>query len=309
MNDLLTVILPVFVVIGAGYGAVAMGWFSDSGVDGLMLFSQRFAIPALLFMAIAGLDLGAEFDWRLLASFYSGATVCFLVGIFAARALFFRPAPDSIAIGFACLFSNSLLLGLAITERAYGPDALQANFAIIAVHAPFCYGVGVAVMETTLARRSKASGIVLRVIRSMFSNALVLGIAAGFLVNFSGLPLPVFLSDGLNLLVRAALPAALFGLGGVLYRYRPEGDAMTIAMICAVSLLLHPAIVWTVGNWLDLPRDAFRSAVITAAMAPGINAYLFANMYGVARRVVASAALVGTALTVFTAWMWLSILP
>ena len=38
------------------------------------------------------------------------------------------------------------MLGLAIT-RAYGPDALQANFAIITLHAPFCYGLGITVME------------------------------------------------------------------------------------------------------------------------------------------------------------------
>ena len=42
------------------------------------------------------------------------------------------------------------MLGLAITERAYGPDALQANFAIITMHAPFCYGLGITIMEIVL---------------------------------------------------------------------------------------------------------------------------------------------------------------
>jgi hypothetical protein len=44
-------------------------------------------------------------------------------------------------------------------------------------------------------------------------------------------------------------------------------------------------------------------------MAPGINAYLFANMYGSARRVSASAVLIGTAMSVVSAWVWLSVLP
>ena len=52
-----------------------------------------------------------------------------------------------------------------------------------------------------------------------------------------------------------------------------------------------------------------RSAVLTAAMAPGINTYIFADMYGVARRVVASTVLIGTALTVIGASVWLLILP
>ena len=48
---------------------------------------------------------------------------------------------------FCCLFSNSVLLGLPITERAYGVDALTGNFAIVAMHAPFCYGLGITAME------------------------------------------------------------------------------------------------------------------------------------------------------------------
>ena len=143
----------------------------------------------------------------------------------------------------------------------------------------------------------------------MFSNALVLGLGMGFIVNLAGIPLPVVFTDAVDLVVRAALPAALFGLGGVLYRYRPEGDMRTILYICAVSLLLHPALVWTMGQTFDLSQDAFRSAVVTASVAPGINAYVFANMYGAAKRVAASSVLIGTALSTLTTTLWLSVLP
>ena len=228
-----------------------------------------------------------------------------------ARVLFRRPLEDAIAIGFSCLFANSVLLGLPITERAYGPDALAANFAIISVHAPFAYGIGITVMEVVRARGTGASLASLpgKVLRAMFSNALIIGIGLGFFVNVTGLPLPQVLNDAVDMMIRAALPAALFGLGGVLYRYRPEGDASTIAMICVVSLILHPAITYGLGRAFDLGQDAFRSAVLTAAMAPGINTYLFANMYGVAKRVSASGVLIGTALSLLTVWGWLAILP
>ena len=65
MQALLDVILPVFGVIGMGYLAVRLGYFKDSAVDGLMSFTQSFAIPCLLFSAIAKLDLGQSFDPRL----------------------------------------------------------------------------------------------------------------------------------------------------------------------------------------------------------------------------------------------------
>lgn len=308
MQALIEVILPVFLVIGFGYVSVWRGWLADSAVDGIMIFAQKFAIPCLLFTAISQLDLAASFQPILLFSFYAGATICFTLATFGARLIFKRDWEDSIAIGFVGLFSNSLLLGLPITERAYGIDALAPNYAIIAFHAPFCYALGITVMEIARARGGSSRALVGKVLNGMFRNALILGIAAGVLVNLLGIKLPVVMSDAVGLMVRAALPAALFGLGGVLYRYRPEGDVRTIIFVCAISLLIHPSIVWMLGGVTGLSEQAFRSAVVTAAMAPGVNTYLFADMYGRARRVAASAVLFGTAGSIVSAWVWLTVL-
>ena len=308
MQALLDVILPVFVVIGFGYLATWRGWFAQSGVDGVMKFTQNFAIPCLLFQAIARLDLSQSFDPALLISFYSGALSGFALCILGARLLFARPWEDSVAIGFLGLFSNSVLLGLPITERAFGTAALIANYAIVAIHAPICYGVGVTVMELVRARGKSGLTMVRSTLNAMFHNALIIGILAGFVVNLTGLPLPGVVWDAVSMMVAAALPAALFGLGGVLTRYRPEGDLKTVFFVCAVSLLIHPAITFGLSSALDVPSMAQNSAVVTAAMAPGINGYIFAAMYGVALRVAATTVLIATALSMLTAWMWITVL-
>ncbi len=312
MTALLDVILPVFLVIGFGWIAARAGLFSDHAVDGLMRFAQNFAVPFLLFKSIATLDVASAYDAGLFLSFYTGALSAFALGVTGAMLIFKRPLPDAVAIGFACMFSNSLLLGLPITERAYGTDALAANFAIISIHSPLLYAIGITVME--LARShglGKSAGtLTWQVLRAVFSQPLVIGITAGFVVNLSGLPLPGFVWAAVDLMVRAAIPAALFGLGGVLLRYRPEGDAGAIAMVIGLSLVVHPGLTYLLGHFVfDLTVAQQRSAVITAAMAPGVNAYLFAHMYGVAKRVAASAVLLATAASIGTIWVWLQILP
>ena len=83
-----------------------------------------------------------------------------------------------------------------------------------------------------------------------------------------------------------------------------------IAMVCVLSVLVHPAISYGLGRWVfGLNIDQLRSVTMTASMAPGINAYLFAHLYGVAKRVNASAVLMGTLASIFTIWGWLHILP
>ena len=157
MGILIDVVLPVFLIIGFGYAAARTKLLSESAIDGLMRFSQNFAIPCLLFRAVSELDLTSDFDPGLLLSFYIGAFVGFAAGFFGAHRGFDRPLDESVAIGFACMFSNSLLLGLSITERAYGPDALAGNYVIIAMHSPMFYAFGIGLMEWVRSRGDRKS--------------------------------------------------------------------------------------------------------------------------------------------------------
>jgi len=307
--QILQVVLPVFIVIGSGYALARSGLFKSSVIDGLMTFTQGFAIPCLLFLAIADLDLGEVFDWRLLLSFYAGAAICFALGIAGARLIFRRRPGEAVAIGFCALFSNSVLLGLPIMERAYGAGALAPNFAIVSIHVPFCYLLGIGVMEFA---RADGRGLVetaVVIARALARNALMIGLAAGFVVNLVGVPLPGTVRSALEMVAGAALPAALFGLGGVLTRYAIRASLPETGMITALSLIAHPSIAFALSWWVfALPIEWVRAAVLTAAMAPGVNTYVFASIYNRGQAEAASAVLVGTALSVLTASAWLGIL-
>lgn len=312
MSALLDVILPVFLVIGFGYAVVRANLMSEPAVDGLMRFAQNFAVPCLLFRSIAHLDLSVAYDVGLMTSFYAGAFAGFFACFFGTMLVFHRAMPDAVAIGFAGFFSNSLLLGLAITERAYGTQALQGNFAIISLHAPTLYGFGIALMEWARNRGRGLSGgaLMLQIGRAILSQSLVIGILLGFAVNLAGNPLPGFFWSGVDMVANASIPVALFGLGGVLVRYKIEGDIGPVLMVTFASLVLHPTVTWLLATQVfHLETAALRSAVVTAAMAPGVNAYMFAHMYGVGKRVNASSVLVATAASFVTAWAWLHILP
>lgn len=305
LNEILNIVAPVFLVVGAGYLAVRVGLVSTVLVDHLMKFAITFAIPCLLFRATSTIDLGAAFDWRILVAYYSASIAGFVVTYFIARRLFKRRPGEAVAIGFAALFSNLVLLGLPITERAWGVDTMAPNFALVSVNAPICYLIGITAMEILRADGRNAAQTTGVVLNAMFRNSMMIGIGLGFIVNLAGISLPGALIGAVDLLARASLPVALFALGGVLTRYtlaKSLGEASTVAL---VSLLLQPALTLLVATRLGLPQQIVNSIVLMAAVAPGLNAYLFASMYNRALAASASSVLLSTVLSVFSVSAWL----
>jgi predicted permease len=308
MQALLEVVTPVFLVLAAGYVLTRTGYFKLIHVDGLMAFTQGFAIPCLLFRAAMKLDFAAAFDWRLLLSFYAGCTATFLLGTLGARLIFGRRPGESVAIGFGALFSNSVILGLPIVQRAYGGQAVDATLAIIAIHAPYCYLLGITAMEIARADGEGTLATLRKIVAAMARNALLIGLALGFAVNMTGIPMPASLMAALDMLVAAALPAALFGLGGVLTRYAFRDSLGEAAMTSVLALIVHPAIALMLSHLVfDLPLPVVRACVLTAAMAPGVNTYVFAAMYKRAEGAAASTILLATAMSVLSVsgWLWL----
>ncbi|WP_349363013.1 MAG: AEC family transporter [Roseitalea porphyridii] len=306
MLAILQTILPVFILIGVGYGAIRTGYLKDDFANALNTFAVRIAVPVLLFRAMAGIDLGQAFLPPLLISFYAGVFFCFAAGIVVARKVFKRRPGEAVAVGFAGTFSNSVLLGLPIVERAYGEATMTMAFGIIALHAPLIYTVGMITMEL-MRRDGRTLGETLRRAgRSIIANPLMAGILAGLAVNASGLVLPEPLQASVDMLAAAAIPVALVGIGAALTRYRLTAALPETLTASAFSLIVHPAIAFVLSHYVfGLSSVAVHAAVALAAMPPGVNIYIFATLYDRAVNLAASTLLLATALSVVTISIWL----
>ena len=304
----LGIILPVFIVLAAGWIAVRTGYLDDKLSDHLNAFAVRLAVPVMLFRAMVDLDFGQAFQISMLTGFYLGGFASFFAGILLAKMVFGRRPGEAVAVGFCALFSNTVLLGIPIAQRAYGDEAMPAVYGIVALHAGIMYAVGMSSMELVRADGRSMSETVQAAAKSILANPLMIGVIAGILFNLSGLDLPLVIRAPVDMLASAAIPAALVGLGAALTRYQLKSELAESLMVAALSLILHPAITFAITHlWFGLPAEQVRIAVVVAAMPPGLNVYIFAVMYNRAVSLSASAILVTTSLSVVTiaGWLWL----
>ncbi len=308
MLQILVTILPVFIVMGIGYGAVRKGYLKAEISDSLNAVAVKIAVPLLLFYAVYKLDFAKAFNWPVLASFYAGAIVSFIIATVFARTIFKRKAGEAVAVGFCAMFSNTVLLGIPISERAFGPDIMPLVIGIIALHAPTLYALGIITMEFSRSDGRSIGKTLGTAIRTMFANPLMIGIVAGAISNQLSITLPAPLEASIAMVAKAAIPLALIGIGASLTRYELKSGLSETMLVSVVSLFVHPAVAFVISHYLlGLQIQFVQAAVIIAAMPPGMNVYIFALMYNRAVALSASAIIVATAASIFTisGWLWL----
>lgn len=306
MFDILLTVLPVFLVMGAGYLAVRTHYVSETIADGLNSFAAKIAVPMLLFAAMLRLDFSAAFHIPMLVGFYVGAFTCFAAGILLARIVWKRRPGESVAIGFGATFSNTVLLGLPIMQQAFGEDALAPAFAIISLHASSIYAVGMITMELSRRDGRPLGQTLAAAAKSILANVLMIAILCGIALNLLGVELPVPIMSAVDIIAAAALPAALVGIGAALTRYQLTARFSESLTISLLALFIHPAIAFAITHlMLGLPIEFVRAAVILAAMPPGVNIYIFASIYDRGVDVAASTLVLSNLLSVVTITLWL----
>ena len=306
MLSVFLTVLPVFLILGAGYFLGRVHYLPDGVADALNAYALKVAVPCLLFMAMYNLDFGAAFQLPMLVSFYTGAFSCFALGIILSRLFWKRRPGESVAVGFCAVFSNSVLLGIPIVQLALGEEALTPTFGIIAFHASTLYAVGMTTMEFSKQQGRGLGETMKSSFSAVIANPLMIGILTGIAFNISGLELFGPLEQALDMVRRTAIPVSLVGIGIVLTRYKISSEFSEAIMVSGLSLLLHPTLVFLLSYYLfALDLIYVQVAVIIAAMPPGMNVYIFANLYQRALGLSASVLVIANILSVFTITGWL----
>lgn len=306
MLDILNVVLPVFALMALGYFAVRFRLFPGEGVRGLVLFVNNFATPCLLFKAMATSDFSTAFNWGVIIPFYVGAVAVFILGCLIASKVFRNRPGESVSSGFAAMFTNTVLIGIPVVQRAYGDAALVIAFSIIAFHASVLITMGMLTME--LVRRDGApmhKALAVAGVR-IVSNPLLWGIALGVAANLLQVQLIEPVDAFIAMMAAAVTPAALFGLGGALNDYKLSENWGQSLSMSALKLIVQPAIAWVLMiHVLHVDHDIARYGVLLAAMPAGINAYVFASYYNRGVNVATNTILISTVLSILTVTAWL----
>ena len=278
--DILSIVLPVFLVIGLGMGLKKAGMVDGSFLFQLNRLVYYLALPALLFHKIATADFSASFNGGLLAGMLIAV---FLTAVLAYSFALWRGYPPNIRGSFCqgAFRGNLAYIGLAIVFNAQGESGLAAAGILLGFMVPVFNFLSVVVL--LLPHRGAAGERRYGVrfwVRQIGGNPLILASFAGILWSYWRLPLPPVVDRSLDIVTGMALPLALLAIGGSFSLKRLKGDIARAMLATLIKIVWLPLFTACILLSFGIGGQGLAIGVIFAITPTATAAYIMAQQMG-----------------------------
>lgn len=297
MGGVVEVVLPVFALIALGYAAVVRRMVSDEALKGMTLFVFGLAAPALLF---AGGTRPHEGGGGAALAILPASVLMFGLVVVGARRIFGLTLAEAALFALACVFGNSVMMGVPIIFAAYGAPGVPPMLGILALQTMILLGLATVVTEVGLHANAPWRRVLTSSATGILKNPVVLSVLAAFIWMIFGLPVPGVVRQTLELLGGAAPPLALFCLGGGLAGISAAAAWKETVAIVGLKLLALPLLTWGLAIALGISAIDTAVAVTMAALPTGANAFILARRYATGADRSGAAVVVSTAISILT---------
>lgn len=301
MLAIASITAPIFLLIAIGFAAVRAGWIPRDGALAMGRYALFFALPALLFNALAKRSLDAIIVPPFLLVYVTGSLIAFAIGVAAATALRRTSVLDNAFFGMGIAMSNSGYIGYALVAQVLGTEALGAVAMAILTEVLVILPLTLTLAEVSTHKDSHGPWTLAgKVLGQIVRNPILIAIAAGLACAELGVHLPALLGGTIDLLAGSAAPVALFAIGGTLAGQRIHDGLPGALLIAAGKLFVHPAAVLLMLAVVPPFDQTLTQAAVILAGLPMVTIFpLLAHRYGHGER-SASALIVTTTLSFFT---------
>jgi len=271
--ETLTIVLPVFLVIGLGQLLFRLNLFDDQFLQQTNKLVYVVFLPLLLFYKIGHADFASFFNGPLVI----GASLTIAAG-FALTFVYsgWRNWPPQARGSFSqgSFRGNLAYVGLAICMNAYGDDGLTRAGILMGFLVPVLNLF--AILALLLPHRNSPNQEQPNWLMQIALNPLIIASFLGVIWSYWQLPIPIIFDRALQISAGLALPLALLAIGGSFSMQRLKGDLWLAGLATAVKLLLLPLIAALLLNLLGVEGTDFSIGILMSATPAATATYIMA---------------------------------
>ena len=282
---ILYAIVPIIVVMLAGYISGKRGAFSGEDAKKFNKVVLDYALPAALFVSIVQStreDLAKDLKLTLVSTI--GIMLCFMIVYFVFKYCFKKNTGADAAVSALISGSPTIgFLGFAVLEPIFGTTpavALVVAIVGIVVHA-IGIPVGLSLMNSSLEKQNPGSTKkesawkpVIHALEQPVAWAPILAVVWVLV----GIPWPKELSPSFNLIAKANASMAVFSAGITLSAIKFTINWQAI-LGSIMKMIMMPAVVLILGLLVHMDPLNLKMLVVAAALPPAFSGIIIADEY------------------------------
>ena len=303
--DIITTIIPIFLVIGLGWLARKLGFIREAFLEPANRLVYYLAIPAMIFRSIAQTSLKSQLDPNVITLTLLAVVASFLVIWPGAKV--FRVKKLQIGTFLqSSVHGNLGYIGLAVAYYYLGSNGLTrasiiAGFVMIlqnllAVTALQAFGTGGVGARKWLTSAGKIIG-----------NPVIVSALAGILFSVAAIPIPVVLDRTLKILAGMALPMALLVIGAALSFEQIWHRIVPVCITGVFKLVVLPGLGFILYTSFDISARDYLPGLILLASPTATVAYVMAKEMKGDADFAAAAISLSTLASAVTFILWLNL--
>lgn len=296
--------LPIFIMMLVGMFLKKTGILDQGFVAKLNKFVFVVTLPALLFQDLSQADFYEVWDGRMVVFCFVVTLVCILA-----------------VIGLSCLLrdkgiqgefiqasyrSSAALLGMAFVQNIYG-NAGMAPLMIIGTVPLYNIMAVIALAVFKPNREPLDKRLMVKTLKGIVTNPIILGIVAGLLWSLLRIPQPMILQKTVNSLAVLATPLGLMAMGAS-FEWNSAKGKLRPAFICSfLKLIGFAAIFLPVAIGMGFREEKLVAILVMLGSATTVSCFIMAKNMGHEGTLTSSVVMLTTLFSAFTLtfWLWL----
>lgn len=268
LERIIGIILPVFLIVGAGYGYARLrGDSVRADMTAVNRVSMEVLCPLLVFTALAGRDFDLGANGVLILA---GGVIALGSGLLAwpvARLLGY----DVRSFVPPMMYNNCGNMGLPLALLAFGASGLPAMIALFMACNLVYFSIGIKILESGRHGRHVS-------FFKFLSSPMMISMIVGIVFSLAGLSVPAPLFTALKMLGEACIPIMLFALGirMIDVSIRCWHIGLVGAVVCPLAGL---AVARVLDGLLALSTQQRGLMYLFAALPPAVFCFMMAEYY------------------------------
>ncbi|MEH7238173.1 AEC family transporter [Bacillus sp. JJ1562] len=290
--DLILIVLPAFLIFGAGYIGQKMLHLNVKSISTMALYLMT---PFLTFETFYSNKLNIDYFYMFL---FSILLIIILLGVTLITGWIMKMDKTHKSVMLlGTLFPNSGNYGAPVVLFAYGTHAFNYAVILMVIHGLLINSIGIFIASYG----GQKSATIKNAVMSVIKMPVLYGVYLGVLLQLLHVELPTTIVDSVSLVGSAAIPTIMLVLGMQLAEIKPQKfEYKYLSVVSLIRMVAAPLIATVLVIFMPV-SDVIKSVfILLAAMPVAANVTMLAVQFDVKPNLISLTTLITTLISLLT---------